>query len=121
MTQDQRVGVVGLQRAEQSHEGVLLCRRTGVGMTALGRQSSLIADADGVLVVVTGMGAGQVLMTGLIDLAVARDVVVIAGEPEAGIMARYEVLDGETTVAARGAAVDDNKIDCSHSRSNFEF
>ncbi len=63
------------------------------------------------LVVVAGMCPRQVLMVRLVELAVAGDVVVIAGEPEAGIVAGDEVLDGEPTVAARGAAVDDDETD----------
>ena len=93
MTEDAGFGVVDLERLQQVPEGGLLCRRAGVGRMTLGGQTALVADADGVLVVMTGMGAGQILMTGLIDLTIACDVVVITGEPETGIMAGNEILD----------------------------
>jgi len=93
VTEDAGIGVVDLERLKQVPEGGLLLGSAGVGRMACGGEASLIADADGVLVVMAGMGASQVLMTGLIDLTIASDVVVITGEPEAGIMAGYEVLD----------------------------
>jgi len=87
---------------------VLLGFSTGVGRFALLGETSLVADADAVLVVVTGMGAGQVLMAGLIHLAVAGDVVVVAGEAEAGLMAGNEGRNGEWAVLAGGTAVNDD-------------
>ena len=97
-------------------EGGLLCRCTGVAGTAFGGEAALIADAKGVLVVMAGMSAGQILMSGLIDMAIASDVVVVTGEPEAGIMAGYEVLDRESAVTACGAAVNDDEVDGTHGR-----
>ena len=93
MTEDAGIGVVGLERLQQVPEGGLLCRRAGVSRMTVRGEATLVADAEGVLVVVAGMGAGQILMTSLIDLTIACDVVVVTGEPEAGIMAGYEVLD----------------------------
>ena len=63
------------------------------------------------LVVVAGMGARQVLMAGLIDLAVTGDVVVVAGESEAGLMAGDERRDRERAVLAGGGTMDDDEID----------
>jgi hypothetical protein len=93
MAEDAGIGVVGLERLQQVPEGGFLCRCTGVAGVAFRGETSLIADAKGVLVVVAGMGAGEILMTSLIDMAIASDVVMVTGEPEAGIMAGYEVLD----------------------------
>lgn len=93
MTEDAGIGVVGLERLQQVPEGSLLCRRAGVSRMAVRGEATFVADAERVLVVVAGMGAGQILMTSLIDLTIACDVVVVTGEPEAGIMAGYEVLD----------------------------
>ena len=114
MTEDDGIGIIGLQRAEQGHEGRLLFPGTGVGRDALGRQSTLIAHPDGVLVVVAGMCPRQVVVPRLIQLTIASDVVVVAAEPEAGIVAGNEVLYGESTVSARGAAVNDNQINAAH-------
>ena len=102
MTEDDGIGIIGLQRAEQGHEGRLLFPGTGVGRDALGRQPTFIAHTDGVLVVVPGMCPDQVLVASLVAMPVAGDVVVIAGEPEAGIVAGNEVLYGEPAVSARG-------------------
>ena len=93
MTENLGIRIVLLQGTEKGNESGLLFGSTGVGRIAMGVETSLIADADGVLVVMTGMGAGQILMTGLIDLTIACDVVVITGEPETGIMAGNEILD----------------------------
>ena len=108
VAEDAGRGVVGTKGTEQGREGGLLEGRAGVGRATVGVETALVADADGVLVVMTGMGAGQILMTGLIDLTIACDVVVITGEPETGIVTCDEVLDGEPTVAARGAAVNND-------------
>ena len=102
VSEDDGIGIIGLQRAEQGHEGRLLFPGTGVGRDALGRQPTFIAHTDGVLVVVAGMCPRQVLVPRLVQLSIAGDVVVIASEPEAGIVAGNEVLYGEPTVSARG-------------------
>lgn len=64
---------------------------------------------------VAGMGSDKVFMTGLDDLAIAGDVVVVAGEAEAPGVVAYELLNGVAPVFARGAAVDDNEIYFAHS------
>ena len=53
----------------------------------------------------TGMGTGEVLVACLVHLAVAGDVVVVAGEAETGLVAGDEGGDGEFAVAARRATV----------------
>ena len=93
---------------------MLLGGSARVGSFAVLVQATLIADADGVLVVVFGMCPYQVLVPRLVHLSVAGNVVMIACEPEAGVMIGNEVLDGVPTVAARGAAVDDDEIDFTH-------
>ena len=80
----------------------------------MGVETSLIADANAVLVVVLGMGAGEVLMTRLVHLTITGDVIVVAGEAETGLVAGDEVSDRKRTVAARGATVDDDEVDVTH-------
>ena len=109
------VGVVRLQGLQQVPEGSLLLSGAGVGRMAVREQAALVADADGVLVVVTGMGPGQVLVAGLVDLAVAGDVVVVAGESESCLVAGDEVLHRERTVFAGGTTVNHNQVYSSHS------
>ena len=93
VTEDEGIGVVGLQRAEEGMEGSLLLRGAGVVRTALGGQAALIADADAVLVIVAGMCARQILVPRLVHLSVAGDIIMVAGEAEAGVVAGNEVLD----------------------------
>ena len=79
-------------------QGVLLGCRAGVGVSTFGCKPALVADADRVLVVVAGMCPRQILVACLIQLSVTGDVVVVAGEPEAGVVTGDEVLDREPTV-----------------------
>jgi len=108
MAEDDSIGIVHLQRLEQMPEGSLLGFGTGVGGTSLGGETALVADTYGVLVVVADMTSRQVLMTRLIRLTVAGDVIVIACEPEAGIVAGNKVLDREPTVGTGGRTVNNN-------------
>jgi len=87
--------------------GFLRCG-AGVLGTALGVETALVADADAVLVVVAGMGAGEVLVAGLIYLAVAFNVVVVASEAEAAVVAGDERGDGERPVLARRRTVNND-------------
>ena len=114
MTEDGGIGVVFLQTAEEGDEGLLLFGCPGIGRTALGVETSLIADANAVLVVVLGMGAGKVFMTRLVHLAITGDVIVVGGEAETGLVAGDELGDREGPVAARGATVNDDEIDATH-------
>ena len=113
------VGVVLLERLQQMPEGGLLLRRAGVGRVTVGKQTALVADADGMGVVVAGVGTGEVLMTGLVKLAVAGDVVVVAGETETGRVAGNQRLHRERTVLARRTAMNDNQINLSHKTNGY--
>ena len=110
VAEDGGLGVVGLQRLEQVPEGCLLFRCAGVGGVSFGGESALVADADRVLVVVSGMGSWQVLVAGLGDVAVAGDVVVVARESESCLMAGYERLYREGAVLACCRAVDNDEV-----------
>ena len=100
VTEDDGFGVIDAQRLQQGMQsGFLRCGARILGMT-LGVETALVADADAVLVVVEGVGAGEVLVTGLIYLAVALNVVVVAGEAEAAVVAGDERGDGERPVLA---------------------
>ena len=81
------IGIVLLQGAEQREEGLLLGRGAGVGGAATFVEASLVADADGVGIVVAGVGADHLLGTAEMQLSVAGDVVVTAAAlPTAGLM-----------------------------------
>ena len=100
VTEDDCLGVVDAERLEQGVQGSFLRCSAGVLGTALGVETALVADADGVLVVVAGMGAGEVLVAGLIYLAVALYVVVVAGEAEAAVVTGDERGHGDRPVLA---------------------
>ena len=108
VAEDLGIGIVDFQRSEQGIEGGLLFEGTSVLGTSLGVESSLVADADAVLVVVAGMGAREVLMTGLVELSVPGDVIVVACEAETGIVAGNEGGDRERTVLAGRGTMDDD-------------
>ena len=55
------IGVVHLQRVEQREESPFLGRGAGVGSTAFLIETTLVADADRVGIVVAGMGADHLL------------------------------------------------------------
>ena len=100
VTEDDGFGVIDAQRLEEGVQSGLLRCSAGVLGTALGVETALVADADAVLVVVEGMGAGEVLVARLVQLAVAFYVVVVAGEAEAAVVAGDERGDGEGFVLA---------------------
>ena len=114
MTENLGIRIVLLQGTEKGNESGLLFGSTGVGRIAVGVETSLIADADGVLVVVAGMGADEVFMTRLIHLTVPGDVIVIGGEAEASLVTGDELGDREWMVAARGATVNNDEINVTH-------
>ena len=111
MAHDGGIGIVFLEGTEEGDEGRPLLRGAGVGSLAFLVQASFIADADGMGIVVSGMHANLFLFAGLIDLSVFLDVVVIADAlvMETGVMAVTQPIDGETLVAARGTAVNDDQ------------
>ena len=61
VTEDDGLGVIDAQRLEQGMEGGFLRCSARVLGTAVGIETALVADADAVLVVVAGVGAGEVL------------------------------------------------------------
>ena len=108
------LGVFELQQAEQREQRVLLCRCPGVFRLALWVQSALVAYAQRMFVVALGMSTHKVLVACLVQLSVAGDVVVVAGESEAVPMAADKLLHGESPVAPRRTAVHDDHVDSSH-------
>ena len=108
VAQDDSLGVVDAEAFQQGVQRGLLFGGAGVLGAALGVQSTLVADADGVLVVVAGVGTDEVLVARLVDLAVAGDVVVVAGEAEAAVVAGDERGHRERLVLPRRTAVNND-------------
>ena len=78
MTNDLGIGIVVLEASEQCHQCVLLGRCSRVGFLAIGIEASLVADADAVGIVMTGMSTYHFLWAALMELAILGDVIVIA-------------------------------------------
>ena len=84
---DLGIGIVLLQRTEQREEGLFLSRGAGIGSLAMGIEATLVADTDGVGVVVAGVGTDHLLGATEVELSVAGDVVVVAAAlPAASLM-----------------------------------
>ena len=87
MAENPGIRVVHLQRLQQGVQGCLLFPGPRVGVIAVLIKSALIAEANRVLVVVAGVRPWQILVPRLVHLSVAGNIVVVAGEPEAGVVA----------------------------------
>ncbi len=106
---DLGIRVVLFQRDEQRVEGELLSWGAGVGRTAFFVETSLVADADGVGVVVAGMGADHLLGTTEVQLSVAGDVVVVAAALPATVLVHLvELLQRNVLVRSRCRAVNND-------------
>ena len=75
---DQGAGVTPVQVFEQLSHGLLLCLGARVGGLSADIQATLVADADGVAVVVQAVGPDQKLGPARLHLSVAADDVVVA-------------------------------------------
>ena len=108
---DLGIGIVDLQGAEQGDEGCPLGRSPGIGFLAFLIETSLVADADAVGIIMTGMHADLVFITGLEYLAILLDVVVIADAfaVETGVVTGLEHFNSETLVAAGRRTMNDDK------------
>ena len=113
MAHDLGIGVIHLQGSKQGDEGSTLGRCPGIGSAAFLIQASFIADADRVSIVMSGMHTDLSFVTGLIELAILLNVVVIADAfpVEPGIVAGTQHVDRKALVAAGGTAMHDNQID----------
>ena len=116
---DLGIGVVGLQGDEQRVEGQLLGWCPGVSGSAFLVEATFIADADGVGVVVAGVGADHLFGTAEVQLAVAGDVVVVAAAlPAAGLVHLVELLHRDVLVGAARRAVNNNQVYSSHFKTD---
>ena len=103
------IRIVLFQRDEQRVEGELLSRGAGVGGTAMGIKTTLVADADGVGIIVAGVGADHLLRTTEVQLSVAGDVVMVAAAlPAFGFVHLVEPFQRNMLVRPRGRAVNHN-------------
>jgi len=119
MADDLGIGIVLLQGAEQREEGLLLGRGAGVGGAAFLVETALVTDADGVGIVVAGVGADHLFGTAEVQLSVAGDVVVIAAAlPAALLVHLVEHPQRQVLVRSARRAVNDNQIYFSHIKTD---
>ena len=93
MAEDFCIRVVEAEAAEEFLHRYLLGESTGVGWFAVGIESALIADADAVGIVVSGVSANLSLRSARVEGAVLGDVVVVAdGFETSGEVAGFQVF-----------------------------
>ena len=103
MAKDLGIGVIGLQSSKQGDEGMLLGRGAGVGSFAIGIETALITNANGMGVVATGMGSNHLLGTAHVEFAILGDVVMVAdGLVTSSLVTGFEVFRREVAGDASG-------------------
>ena len=114
------VGIVTAEVLEEEPQGGNLLGSAGVGRFAFLIQASLVADAQGVLVVVAHVGSGQFLATALVDGALTVDVPVVANLGKTSrLVPAVDVIDGDSLRESRGGAVYDDVQHVLHGKSLF--
>jgi hypothetical protein len=112
---DLRIGVIDLQTSEQGDEGSTLGRSTGVFCTATVIETTLVADANGVGIVMPGVSADHLFGAAEMQLSVAGDIIVVATAfPAFGAVYVVEQLKRQMLVRPRCGAVNHNQIYSSH-------
>ena len=101
MAEDGGIGIVEAEAMEKFLHRHLLSEGTSVGGFAVGIESALIADADAVGIVVSGVSANFSLRSARVEGAVLGDVVVVADGFEtscevAGFQVFYREVLGRT-------------------------
>ena len=107
VAEDAGIGIILRKILQQLIKGVLLgCSTRVVSMTVL-VQAAFVDNAEGTVVVVTGVNALDILWQKRNDIAVETDVVVVAALAVLGFAAGNQVFNAEGAVAFGGGAVDD--------------
>ena len=115
------IRIVLFQRDEQCVESELLGRCPGVGGAALLIETALVADADGVGIIMPGVGADHLLGMAEVELAVAGDVVVVAAAlPAFGFVHLVEPFHGDVLVRSAPCTMNDDQIYSSHGCQDLE-
>ena len=90
---DLGIGIVDGQVLQKAYQGSLLGWGAGVGRIAVLVQAALIADADAVGIVVSGVSANLSLRSARVEGAVLGDIVVVAdGFETSGEVAGFQVF-----------------------------
>ena len=107
---DAGIRILGSEFLQQLVKGVLLGLGASIGRLAVLIKTTLIDNAQGTVVVVTGMNALDCLGQQRNDIAIATDIIVVRTLAILGLAAGNEVLDTERTVARVCHAVDDEEL-----------
>ena len=106
---DLSIRIILFQRDEQRVEGELLSRGAGVGGTAFLVEATLVTDADGVGIIVPGVGTNHLFRTTEMQLAIAGDVVVVAAAlPATGLVHLVELLHRDVLVGPARSTVNND-------------
>ena len=106
MAEDGGIGIVEAEAMEEFLHRHLLSEGTSVGRFAVGIESALIADADAVGIVVSGVSANLSLRSARVEGAVLGDVVVVADGFETSCeVAGFQGFDCEVLCHTRGTAM----------------
>ena len=114
VAQDGGIRIILSQRIQQLLQRNLLRLGARIRRMTILVQTTLVANANAMLVVVTGMRTHLVLMAARIQSAVLGDVIVVTNLCEAtSLVARLQILNAEVLVHTGSAAVHYNQIDSS--------
>ena len=120
MADNLSIGIVLFQRDKQRVESELLGWCPGVVGTSLLIETA-VADADGVGIIMPGVGTDHLLRTAEVQLSVAGDVVMVAAAlPAFGFVHLVEPFQRNMLVRSRCRAVNDNQIYSSHGCQDLE-
>ena len=115
MPHDDGGGKLACEAFQEGSHALALGLGAGVTGFARGIEAAFVADADAVLVVVLAVGPDLPQRTPFVDLAVAGDVVVVADVfPTSLQVVGLALAEGVALRGLRGAAVQENKGNCSH-------
>ena len=121
MADNLSIGIVLFQRDKQRVESELLGWCPGVVGTSLLIETALVADADGVGIIMPGVGTDHLLRTAEVQLSVAGDVVMVAAAlPAFGFVHLVEPFHGDVLVRSAPCTVNDNQIYSSHGCQDLE-
>lgn len=110
MPQHVAAGILGQERRDQGAERLHLRRRVGVGVSALGVSTADQADPDRAMIEASGVGAGEVLRSALLEPAVEPDHPMIADPGPASLaMPRVDLGDADVLPRPRIGAVNDDQ------------
>ena len=116
VTEDLGIGVIDLQGSEQGDEGCTLGRGASVFSTTFLVETTLVADSDGVGIVMPGVSTDHLLGAAEVELTITRNIIVVATTvPAFGTVHLVKLLERNVLVRPRGRTVNYKQIYSSHS------